>query len=495
MIGAIKTSLEEYIEQKVRTLSTTNSRVFCHVLTDMFHNHAFTEASPKARSSEYLKYHHIILLFQEKQRTPANEECKKAANGHQSKPSSFLIMGMSVFEYCEWQNPSQVVRSYIQYIDTTGLFEPREDQSFLTKSVVSSYISYMQHVAKAQFIHLFATAKPNYLFAGSEFIASKKELSTEKLVSWWLKVIAFSVDNPSQIYTFAPGEWEDEEDVQTRVFGSLPAKEGVEYVWGLPFNDTEPINMAIPLFEDDPKWKHYQKYMERKVASRPYVYAEEESEYSQPFNTQESQPVLLPSKVVNVREFVSTLSARPEFVMEPEATFIVIKFPKNEPPKTKSNNHLAGLANKMLKDLTFEDEDHVLSSSSKILSWLKFMGSKPVDIHTSDQSIEEHRKKAKTNNSNDEKKMSPPRTYKNQLDVSTRNDKNEDNAQAPHSYRGEFLSMQRKNMLIYCFLVKTFLASLLFGSGLNGSMQFSHSNSIRSNAFSTFITPSRMAIL
>jgi hypothetical protein len=404
MVGAIKTSLEEYIEQKARILSTTNSRVFSHVLTDTFHNQAFIEASPKANSMEYLKHHHIILIFQERQKSPSTDESKKQLTTNtQAKPTSLLVMGMSIFEYCEWQNPAQIVRSYIQYIDTTGLYEPREDQTFLTKSMVAAYISYMQYVAKAQYVHLLATAKPNYLFAGSEYISSKKELSTEKLVSWWLKVISASVESPSIIYAFAPGEWEGEEEINDRVFGFLPTKEGVEYKWGLPFNDAEPIINAIPLFEDDPKWKHYQKYMEKKASSKPYVYAEEESEFSQPFNTQESQSALPPTRIVNVREFISTLSARPEFVMEPEATFVVIKFPKNEVPKTRSSNHLAGLASKMLKDLTFEDEEHVQSSTTKILSWLKFMGSKPINIHVSDQPTEEHRKKSKTSNDEDEK--------------------------------------------------------------------------------------------
>lgn len=375
-------SLNEYLEQKVKSLSTTKSRIFCHVLTDTFHNQAFIEASPKARETEYLKQHHVILIFQERSidTSQAMVKTKKQLFTSSNKTQNVLVMGMSVFEYCEWQNPTQVIRSYIQYIDTTGLFEPREDQSFVTKSVASAYISYLQNIVKAQYVHLLATAKPNYLFAGSEFINSKKELSTEKLVYWWLRTINDAVGDPAIIYAYAPGEWEDAEDTYKRVFGFLSKKEGIEYKWGMPFNEAEPINLAIPLFEDDPKWKHYQKFMEKKNIVRPYVYAEEESEYSQPFNTQESLLTSLPPKIANVKEFLSTMSARPEFVMEPEATFIIVKFPKNEITKSKPSNHLAGLACKMLKDLTFEDEEHVISSSTKILSWLKFMGSKIINI-------------------------------------------------------------------------------------------------------------------
>lgn len=379
-------NLAEYLEQHVQTLSTTQSKVFCHILTDTFHNQSLTEPSPKGRANEYLRYHHMILVFQERQASPSPSPVKSASMKKPSmkKSQSVLVMGMSVFEYCEWDNPTQIIRSYIQYVDTTGLYQPRKDQSHITKSVVGAYISYLQHIAKAQFIHLLATAKPNYLFAGSEYISTKKELCTEKLVGWWLSVISNVVESNAVIHAYAPGEWEDGEDVHRRMFAHLPVKEGIQYKWGLPFRDGDPIDVAIPLFEDDPKWKHYQKYMDqKKTPVRSYVYAEEESEYSQN-NTQESYAPP-PPRVVNVREFISTLSARPEFALEPEATFIAVHFPRNEAVKSKASNNLAGLAGKMLKDLTFEDEDHVNSSSTKILSWLKFMGSKPVVFQFSEE--------------------------------------------------------------------------------------------------------------
>lgn len=373
-------SLAEFLEQHVQTLSTTQSKVFCHVLTDTFHNQSFTEPSPKARAQEYLRFHHMILVFQERQASLPASPVKTSSlmkKPNVKKSQSVLVMGMSVFEYCEWDSPTQILRSYIQYVDTTGLYQPRQDQSHITKSVVSAYVSYLQNIAKAQYIHLLATAKPNYLFAGSEYISTKKELSTERLVGWWLSVISNAVSNNAVVYAYAPGEWEDGEDVHRRMFGQLPVKEGVQYKWGVPFRDGDPIDVAIPLFEDDPKWKHYQKYMDqKKTPSRPYVYAEEESEFSQN-NTQESYAPP-PPRIVNVREFISTLSARPEFALEPEAALIAVHFPANEVIKPKSSNNLAGLAGKMLKDLTFEDEDHVNSSSTKIISWLKFMGSKPV---------------------------------------------------------------------------------------------------------------------
>jgi len=69
---------------------------------------------------------------------------------------------------------------YIQYVDSTGYFTPREEQKYLTKAVVVGYLNFCGQEGFKR-CHIFANANPSYLFPSSEENTLKKYLDDGKV--------------------------------------------------------------------------------------------------------------------------------------------------------------------------------------------------------------------------------------------------------------------------------------------------------------------------
>ena len=85
-------------------------------------------------------------------------------------------------------------RVFLQYVDTTGLYEPRADQRHITRSLVHAYL---QDAALRGFswVHVHAHWSPSYLFSGSDSIPAKLSSgssSDRRLLAWWSRTIASS---------------------------------------------------------------------------------------------------------------------------------------------------------------------------------------------------------------------------------------------------------------------------------------------------------------
>ena len=281
--------------------------------------------------------------------------------------SAHLVIGMSVHEYCAVET-GKMTKSYIQYIDTTGMYRPRECQSRLTRSLVQTYIMYCRQILRVQSVHLMASSKPSFLFAGSEFMATKGKLSTAKLVKWWLSVVEDAhakVESPVQISLWSPGE-DLVEDDRTKERVERRGRQGNKnnsWSYGPFYKPGDKLVDVVPLFEDDPMLKHFQSFYEDCKMDKQKVEA------------------------LKAKTFMETLGLRPEFRNQCHSTFFVVEYPDNKDKglqnltsKDAKPTQLASFAAKMLGNLTFEDEAKCLDASSKITSWLKFMGSKPVEI-------------------------------------------------------------------------------------------------------------------
>lgn len=347
------TDLTLLLEQRLS--ASTDLPVFIHILSDTYnHDDADEKYSNLRWKCEQLYRKRIILVFQKRDNR------------------AVLVIGMSVHEYCRIPNDnsaSTLTRSYIQYIDTTGLFKPRHMQTKLTQSLVVSYLEHCERVLKVHSVHLLASAKPSFLFAGSEFNETKGRLSTARLVKWWLNVIdGFLADKKHEnviINVWSPGE-DHIEDMRTRE--RIERRQArnkdnlVTWKYGPLFDDPSgKLVDLVPLFEDDPKLKHFMTFYE-----------------DCGFNN-------LKMSNVQSKTFLETLGLRPEFRNQCHSTFIVLYFPSNENcgvsvAASEKPTQLAAFATKMLNNLTFEEESKAVESSGKIASWLKFMGSKPINV-------------------------------------------------------------------------------------------------------------------
>ena len=382
-------TLLQYLKENVTDLvdeSANNLKLF--VLSDEYNNGAeekvvesFMDYTPKRFKDEFLARKHLILIYQGAQ----------------------IVIGMSTFEYayCANNNNSQLnwSRGYIQYVDTTGLFTPRQNQSHLTRSLVKSYLTYCKDVLNMGSVHLLATAKPAFLFAGSEFIEGKRALPAVKLINWWIGLIQdFAAKSEKcKVFVYSPAE---EAEGSTRMKKRISGFDG--WTYGLPYASSLPCVDQVPLFEDDPKWRHFEatildddellEEIEKKSKKRPRIIDEEVK--NEQFNT------VVTTNTVSVKEFFESIQIRPEFRSDPSC-FFVLQFPKRikdnisndfETEKLKISD-LASFGIKMLSGLTFESEANAKISSQKISGWLKLMAVPSVEIRR----VEKDEKRGKEN--------------------------------------------------------------------------------------------------
>lgn len=379
-------TLLQYLKEHVTALADESSKnLKFYVLSDEYANEAdenvksFMDYTPKRFKDEFLARKHLILIYQGAQ----------------------IVIGMSVFEYAYTpSNPDSQLnwsRAYVQYVDTTGLFTPRPNQSHLTRSLVKSYFSYCKDVLNMGSVHLLATAKPAFLFAGSEFIEGKRALPAVKLINWWIRLIQdFSAKEKCQVFVYSPAE---EAEGSTRMKKRISGFEG--WTYGLPYASSLSCVEQVPLFEDDPKWRHFEatildddelhEELERKTKKRPRIIDDDHK-------IQESQESKVPKCRVSVKEFFESIQIRPEFRSDP-STFFVLQFPKRirdtanfEPIQHGKSSDLASFGIKMLSGLTFESESAAKASSQKIAGWLKLMAVPGVEIKQVTKSIEKDEK-------------------------------------------------------------------------------------------------------
>lgn len=381
-------NLSDFLAQQVSIISDSSSPVpQIYVLSDSYDYpersesnspNEFLSYSPKQFRTEFLARKHLILVYQ-------------GAN---------IVLGLTAFEYAHIPVVASDAcglrwsRAYIQYIDSTGLFQARQNQSHLTKSLVRAYALYCANQLNMESIHLLATAKPSFLFAGSEFIEEKRSLPAVKLVNWWLNLVqslvADGLPKDTQVYVNSPFEEANGSSKLKKRVSSM----GSQWHYGFPFDAKAPCIDHIPLFEDDPKYRHFEASLQdddavleeadklNRKKPRVVVDSEDEQELMKPKKPKQNKAACR----MTVKEFFASLQIRPEFRNDPSA-FIIITFPsrlfdsqkiKNEPITKKSN--LATFGCKLLSGLTFESPQEAKKSSQKISSWMKLMSIKPVTL-------------------------------------------------------------------------------------------------------------------
>lgn len=369
-------SILQYLSEQVSALSCADESVPAlklFVLSDEYEHDkesnsdlTFMDYSPRRFQNEFLARKRLILVYQGAQ----------------------IVLGMSVFEYAYDKSSSSASydykwsRAYIQYVDTTGLFVPRQNQSHLTKSLVRAYLSYCKTVLNMGSVHLLATAKPAFLFAGSEFNEGKRAFPAVKLINWWIGLLQdFTAKDPkTKVFVYSPAEEVEGSSRMKKRITSI----GSNWIYGLPYASSLPCVKQIPLFEDDPKWKHFEatvleddeliEQLDRKKTKRPRIIDEEGDETN---TTDQSDNIKCR---MSVKEFFESIQIRPEFRSDP-STFFVLQFPKkiqdlpeaDEKAVRLIKSDLASFGMKMLASLTFESESAAKNSSMKISGWLKLM--------------------------------------------------------------------------------------------------------------------------
>jgi hypothetical protein len=365
-------NLREFLSEHLACISDDagSSKNQVYVLSDCYDspkeavsNHSndaqFMKYSPKHFRTEFMARKHLILIYQ----------------------GPVIVLGMTAFEYAHVPMVNSEFfslrwsRSYIQYIDSTGLYEARQNQSHLTKSLVRAYLLYCARELKMESFHLLATAKPALLFAGSEFIEQKRALPSIKLVNWWLGVVEQVCTNDlddAQVFVYAPFEEASGSTKLCKRITKLP-----RWKYGVPYDSKAPCIEHVPFFEDDPKWRHFEASIldddrfQRPLRKKPKILDSEDGD--------EKKPALSLCKMT-VKAFFSSLQVRPEFRDE-IAAFIVIRFASSlfdapaqgEEATIRKKSDLATFGCKLLSTLTFESAAEAKKSSQKITSWMKLM--------------------------------------------------------------------------------------------------------------------------
>ena len=368
------TNLREFLLEHLTCISDDSGlKLQLYVLSDSYDTptsdqekeNDFMNYSPKHFRSEFMARKHLILIYQ----------------------GPVIVLGMTAFEYAHIPVVSSEVcsprwsRAYIQYVDSTGLYEARQNQSHLTKSLVRAYILYCSQKLKMESLHLLATAKPAFLFAGSEFIEQKRALPPVKLVNWWLGVIHRVTEKDltdARVFVFSPFE---EASGSTKLRKRIVDFERWKY--GIPYDMKAPCIDHVPFFEDDPKWRHFEasvlddddvlEAVERSNRKKPKIIDSEdegEGEASKKLSKSSSPNSLCK---MTIREFFSSLQVRPEF-RDDLSAFIMIRFQSSlfdsavegEKVLSEKKSDLATFGCKLLSTLTFESVTEAKKSSQKI---------------------------------------------------------------------------------------------------------------------------------
>lgn len=209
-------------------------------------------------------------------------------------------------------------RLFVQYVDTSGFFRPRSEQSKFTKLLLQGFVQFVG----AEEVNLLACAKPSFLFPLSHKNALKKPLKASDLTKWWISQLRGSYE---KIIVFSP---------------TVKIQNDSAVVSELPFGDSE-----CPLFEQDVKLCHFNAL------------------YS-------------PDWKWNSREFFSTITIREEFNQSDGAIIRAHskKLPSKESiqtPVEHSNALFQQVLSTLLSDCQFDSIEQAELSSKNLLLLLK----------------------------------------------------------------------------------------------------------------------------
>jgi hypothetical protein len=349
--------------------------------------------SPLLSPREFLRSRHLILLSQSLS-TASQQAIQHASGfaGHHADPAmmmvpppsprrkhdpSAFILGLCVVEYEARDTPGHTTRAYIQYVDTTGMVRPRSLQGLLTRNLLKAYIRYARDILHAGHLHLFASPKPSLLFAGSEAMGRKGCLGGRALISWWLALLADTLqdraDGNARVFAYAPGE---ELSLPTahhtrhciqrlqQCYATKP--NAVGWCYGMPFDPEAAALTAIPAFEDDPMWRHLEALLDD--CGNP---VDDDGMRARKRLKQDS-------RVVTVREFMRTLGCRAEFSSDHAALMCVAFGPPSSPSRTQPDGSgkadLASCGLRLLRTVTFCTEQEAVRATQKTLTLLRMMG-------------------------------------------------------------------------------------------------------------------------
>lgn len=403
--------LRKYLEHHL-AVAECRGRLHCHVLSDAYRweDLQHEPIGPRRGHCEYLQTRHTILIYMSTGSAAAAAAGKPSPNTSPAKRrtcENVLVFGMTMWEYAHQARPAVPSRAYIQHVDTTGLYRPRRQQGTLTRAVVAAYVRYCRDVAKIPFLHLFASSQPSLLYAGSEMLPKKRVLDGARLVTWWVALVHSTLAPPSDAPAFVQRHSrpplcflhsvaEDSMPVFVQSLRSLvpllnrtsASAGGAMWQYGYPYFSADAQDAAtLPLFEDDPKWRHYEAALD--------------GDGDRPVKRQRKN-----SDAVSVHDFFQTMAYRHEFSQNPSA-FIVVHFPENAPapqsqspaqssslassspaPQPPKRTDLSAFVAKLLKTLHFHTEPEAAKSSMRIWSWLKLMGSAPFEISVDAESVD-----------------------------------------------------------------------------------------------------------
>lgn len=385
--------LRKYLERAL-LVREAKGRLYSHVLTDIYGPETWADepVGPRKGHFEYLRARQTILIFQT---GPTGSPLPLSSPNRRGQQT--LVMGMTAWEYCWLADSTLHSRSYIQYVDTTGLYRPRRGQGTITRAVISAYLRYARDVLGVSSIHWYAAARPSLLFGGSEELPRKKVLDSVSLLNWWISLIQSLMERERESgagscdgYFYLPAEESVPAVAQcarvnlsqlNRLNGSkcIPLRwhygpalgDGAGGGW-----DADQSN--IPLFEDDPKWRHIEVFTEYIRSGTTPVGS---NCYEERQNKRQKRE---PGHHSTVREFYQTLPYRTEFRQDPCSALMAVKFTVMEGRRSPyfggRRGELAAFASKLLKTLSFATESETLKSSLRLWSWLKLMGSNPFEI-------------------------------------------------------------------------------------------------------------------
>ena len=186
---------------------------------------------------------------------------------------SVFVFGLSALEYdqnCKYRANRRKV--YLQYVDTTGLFVPREKQSAISKAITIGYMRFIEQLG-FDMCYIFANANPEYLFSRSEYSPQKRVLGDTALLRWWAKTVVAG--------KFRKGFWFIPNGERTPIQMELKSQvfKGTDWKWGYPYNPTDRASDVIPRFPDDPKSKHVGHVAARQSAEEFFVSIQIRSEF------------------------------------------------------------------------------------------------------------------------------------------------------------------------------------------------------------------------
>lgn len=401
--------LRKFLEGNIILPADVRSRLYCQVVTDTYLESDWKNepVGPRRGHNEYLSSRHNIFVFMQSAAlagsapVPSLGVARLSTAGSPTKRRNeyVLVFGMTAWEYSQ-NGRESCCRSYIQYVDTTGLFRPRRLQRSLTRAILCAYLRYCRQIIKVFHVHLFASAQPSLLFCGSEFLPRKRVLDSARLINWWLALmhssLALSSSTPVwqqestatvEGFVYCPGEDDFpllSQSLRANV-NTLNRMGGVCWHFGLPYDAGSSAFATIPLFEDDPKWRHYE-------AAAPSGDSDERPSKRRKRETETP---------MSVEEFFKSLASRMEFRRDP-AAFVTLRFPENDPQYTAvegvygtggggggaggvggfRRSELALFSSKQLRTMRFDSELAAAKSSMYLWSWLKLRGATPFEIRT-----------------------------------------------------------------------------------------------------------------